>query len=719
MCYRATSWGSSAILLYIFNNLVLDTGRRELRNGTDLVRVEPQVFDLLEYLIKNRDRVVTRDDLFGSVWKGRIVSDATLSSRISAARSAIGDTGTEQCLIRTLPRKGLRFVGTVREQTEAPGSPAAAVSGVAGEPRKIAAIMAVDIAGDSRVAGSEEDRTLARLGTLRSGLIEPVISVHRGRIVKRTGDGALVEFRTTVEAVRCALEVQTGMLERNVGMPEDRRIELRMGIHVGDVVEETDGELLGDAVNVAACLERLGEPGGLILSEDAYRQVRDRIAEAFVDLGEQPLKDVARPVRVFGHAPHFSGAGSELGTHVSPLPLPARPSIAVLPFQNMSSDPEQDYFADGIVEDITTRLSRTRWLFVIARNSAFTYKGRAVDIRQVGRELGVRYVVEGSVRKAGTRVRITGQLIQAESGQHIWANQFDGELADIFELQDRVTSSLVAAIEPSLRQAEIERALGKPTEHLDAYDHYLRALPYFYTLTKDGMSRAIALLEQAITADPAFALAKASVARCYAWRNPQGWATTPDLERTTAIRLGREALAEGGNDPSILWMVGFVKWQLKVDFDGALDLYERSLAINPNCAPALTVRGWALAWAGRSNEAIPSLLQALRLSPLDPEMFFAMSALGSAYMLSGRFEEGLKWTTRAIRERPGFAPSLRFHAICLARLGRTREAHETVDHLLQLEPGLGLTLLEQRAPIFHAKPMAFYLESLRAAGMPD
>ena len=358
----------------------------------------------------------------------------------------------------------------------------------------------------------------------------------------------------------------------------------------------------------------------------------------------------------------------------------------MLPFQNMSGDPEQDYFADGIVEDITTRLSRIKWMFVIARNSAFTYKGRAVDVRQVGRELGVRYVVEGSVRKAGTRMRITGQLIQAETGQHIWADIFDGELADVFELQDQVTASLVAAVEPSLRQAEIERARSKPTGPLDAYDHYLRALPHFYTLSQSGMSRAIALLEQAIAIDPNFALGKAFVARCYAWRNPQGWAQAPEQERETAIRLGREALEEGADDPSVLWMVGFVKWQLRVDLEGALELYDKSLAINPNCAQALTVRGWAHAWAGRSDEAIPSLLQALRLSPLDPEAFFAKSALGCAYMLTGGFEEGLKWTTRALRERPGFAPALRFHAVCLAQLGRSREARETVDHLLQLEP---------------------------------
>jgi adenylate cyclase len=707
-------------LLYGFENFVLDTSRRELRGGEVLVRVEPQVFDLLEYLIVHRDRVVTRDDLFDSIWKGRIVSDATLSSRISAARSAIGDTGERQQLIRTLPRKGFRFVGAVREEpseTRAP-SLAAPNQGATSESRKIAAILSADIAGYSRLAGADEDRTLARLRTLRSDLVDPTISVHRGRVVKRTGDGALVEFRSAVDAVRCAIEVQTGMLERNVGLPEDRRIEFRIGIHVGDVVEEADGDLMGDAVNIAARLEGLCESGGIFLSEDAYRQVRDKLADGFVDLGERTLKNIVRPMRVFGISSLSASAGSGRPAPETSLALPARPSIAVLPFQNMSGDPEQDYFADGIVEDITTRLSRIKWMFVIARNSAFTYKGRAVDVRQVGHELGVRYVVEGSVRKAGTRMRITGQLIQAETGQHIWADTFDGELADVFELQDQVTASLVAAVEPSLRQAEIERARSKPTGHLDAYDHYLRALPHFYTLSQSGMNQAIALLEQAIAIDPAFALAKAFVARCYAWRNPQGWASAPEKERETAIRLGREALEEGADDPSVLWMVGFVNWQLRVDLEGALELYDKSLAINPNCAQALTVRGWALAWAGRSDEAIPSLLQALRLSPFDPEAFFVMAALGCAYMLTGGFEEGLKWTTRALRERPGFAPALRFHAVCLAQLGRSREARETVDHLLQLEPGLDLAVLEQRAPIFDAKLMSFYLDSLRKAGMP-
>jgi adenylate cyclase len=391
----------------------------------------------------------------------------------------------------------------------------------------------------------------------------------------------------------------------------------------------------------------------------------------------------------------------------------------VLPFLNLGGDPEQEYFSDGITEDIITALSRVKWFFVIARNSSFTYKDRAVDEKQVARELGVRYVLEGSVRKAGDRVRITGQLIQAETGLHIWADRFDGELADIFGLQDQVTASVVAAIEPSLRQAEIDRARRKPTEKLDAYDLYLRALPHFYTLTREGVDKAIALLDRAIAIDPHFALAKALAARCYAWRNPQGWAAAPEEEKATAIRLGREALQDGGDDPSVLWMVGFAMWQLCVDLERALDLYDRSLALNANCSQALALRGWALATAGRLDEATASLLQPLRLSPVDPEAFFTMSALGWTHLMAGRFDEAVKWTSRALRERPAFAPALRFHAVGLIGLGRVDEARNTVAYLLQLEPGLTASRLRRRAPVFDVRLMNVYLDGLRKAGLPE
>jgi TolB-like protein/Flp pilus assembly protein TadD len=424
------------------------------------------------------------------------------------------------------------------------------------------------------------------------------------------------------------------------------------------------------------------------------------------DVGEAQAPGA--PAAEHGHAPPDPA-----------LSLPGKPSLAVLAFDNMSGDPEQQYFSDGITEDIITALSRVKWFFVIARNSSFAYKGRSVDVKQVARELGVRYVLEGSVRKAGERVRITGQLVQAETGIHIWADRFDGEASDVFDLQDKVVMSVVAAIEPSLRLAEIERARRKPTEKLDAYDWYLRALPHFYTLTREGVDEALVLLDRAVAIDPRFAMAKALAARCYAWRNPQGWAAAPEAEKATAVRLAREALQEGGDDPSVLWMTGFALWQLRVDLEGALELYDRSLALNANCPQALALRGWALATAGRLEEATASLLQALRLSPFDPEAFFTMSALGWTYLMAGRFEEAVKWTAGALRERPAFAPALRFHAACLVELGRLGEARDTVARLLQLEPALTASKLRRRAPIFDARLMDAFLDALRKAGLPE
>src|SRR6201993_2296661 len=342
------------------------------------------------------------------------------------------------------------------------------------ESRKLAAILVADVVGFSRLAGADEDRTLARLRALRSDLIDPTIAVHKGRVVKRTGDGAIVEFRSVVDALRCAIEIQNSMIERNTGLPPERRIEFRIGIHLGDVVEESDGDLMGDGVNIAARLEGVAQPGAICLSEDAFRQVKSRLDLAISDLGETKLKNIAEPIRVYslqlGNATAKAAALVRPATSTAPaLSIPEKPSIAVLPFQNMSGDPEQEYFADGIVEDIITALSRFKSLFVIARNSSFTFKGKAVDIKKVGQELGVRYVLEGSIRKAGGRVRITGQLIDAASGAHLWADKFDGSLEDVFDLQDRITMSVVAAIAPKLDQAEIERSKRKPTEKLDAY----------------------------------------------------------------------------------------------------------------------------------------------------------------------------------------------------------------------------------------------------------
>src|SRR5271169_1472913 len=361
--------------------------------------------------------------------------------------------------------------------------------------RRLAAILAADVAGYSRLMGADEEGTLERLKALRRELLDPKIAEHHGRIVKTTGDGLLVEFASVVDAVRCAGAVQQAMPERDTGVAADSRIELRIGINLGDVIVEGD-DLYGDGVNIAARIEALADAGGVFVSNTVHDHVRDRLPFVFEDLGEQQVKNIARPVRVYRVR---DVDAKSLSAPAQPtLPLPDKPSIAVLPFANMSGDPEQEYFADGMVEEITTAISRLPWLFVIARNSSFTYKGHMVDVKQVGRELGVLYVVEGSVRKAGNRVRISGQLINTTTGAHIWADHFDGALDDIFALQDQVSSGVVGAIEPRLRLSEIERAVRKPTESLDAYDLYLRALAEFRNWTPEGWRDAIDLLRRAL-----------------------------------------------------------------------------------------------------------------------------------------------------------------------------------------------------------------------------
>src|SRR4029453_564537 len=406
--------------------------------------------------------------------------------------------------------------------------------------RRLAAILAADVAGYSRLMGADEEGTHAALKVYRREIIDPKITEHRGRIVRIIGDGLLVEFASVIAAVRWAAEVQRAMGERNAAPPPDKRIEFRMGINAGDIIiEGTD--IWGDGVNVAARLEALAEPGGICVSGRVQEHIHGSLEIAFEDIGEQQLKNIVRPVRVY--RVRLKGA-----TKAAPAQPPHKPSIAVLPFNNMSGDPEQEYFADGMVEEITTALSRTRWLFVIARNSSFTYKGRAVDVKQVGRELGVRYVLEGGVRKAADRVRITAQLIDASTGAHLWADRFDGSLAGIFELQDQGTASVGAAIAPRLEQAEVERAKHKPTESLDAYDYFLRGIASLHSCTKESNDEALRLFTKAIALDPDFASAHGMAAYCYAWRKSNGWMVDPEGETVEAVRLARRAAELGWDD---------------------------------------------------------------------------------------------------------------------------------------------------------------------------
>jgi len=449
--------------------------------------------------------------------------------------------------------------------------------------RRLAAILAADVAGYSRLIGADEEGTLNRLRALRAEVIDPKIAEHHGRIVKTTGDGLLIEFASVVDALRCAAEIQAGVAESNAPLPADKRIDLRIGINMGDIVVE-DGDIFGDGVNIAARLEALAEPGGICISARVQEDAAGKLDLVFEDIGEQQLKNIARPVRVYRVVTAVRPAMPQPG---SDPPLPDKPSIAVLPFANMSGDPEQEYFADGMVEEIITALSRIRWLFVIARNSSFAYKGQAVDVKQVGRELGVRYVLEGSVRKAGGRVRITAQLIDVTNGTHLWADRFDSPLEDVFDLQDKVASSVAGVIEPALQAAEIHRSAARPTTDLSAYDLYLRALAALYPNTRERTFEALGLLEQAIAIDRHYAPALAWAAICYMGLVRDGWAEEPGVSRHKGIDLARRALEAGENDPRILANAANALAVFGEDIGAMIGLVDRALTLKPELCPRL------------------------------------------------------------------------------------------------------------------------------------
>jgi TolB-like protein len=523
-------------LLYCFEKCAIDTDRRELRRGAELIPLEPKVFDLLVYLIQHRERVVSKDDLLASLWDGRVVSESALSTRINAARSAIGDSGEEQRLIKTLPRKGVRFIGDVREE----------------EPTK------------------------------------------RG---------------------------------------------------------------------------------------------------AIADVSAQAQKP--------------------------PFPLPDRPSIAVLPFANMSGDPEQDYFAEGMADEIITALSRCAWLFVIARNSSFTYRGRTVDVRQVGRELGVRYVIEGSVRRSGNRLRFIGQLVDATTGAHIWADRFDGELSDVFQLQDRFTESVVAAIGPELQLAEIERVRHKPATHLDAYDLLLRAQQLEYEFIPASLATAIEYLKRAMAIDPSYAPAMALGAYCYIERSLQGWAQNLTEERREAACLAARAAEFARGDSNVLWMCAFAVWNLAMDTTRAKELAHRSLAINPNSAMALNILAWIETCDGNPGKGLELFRRAERLSPRDPRGWFISTGLAAAHFFEDRLDEAALWAQKALLDNPRFAVAHRFLAASLARQGQADKAAAVMREILDIEPDLTLTKLRARLMFMSDWCWVRFSDGLRGAGLSE
>ena len=574
--------------------------------------------------------------------------------------------------------------------------------------RRLAAILAADVAGYSRLMGADEEGTLAQLKAYRRELVDPKIAEHRGRIVKTTGDGALVEFASAVDAVRCATDIQRTMAERNAAIPKDRRIEFRIGINVGDIIID-ESDIYGDGVNIAARVESLASPGSICISDNGYQQIKGKLALDVSDMGEQQLKNIAQPIRVYG-------VRYEAASARPALTLPDRPSIAVLPFQNMSGDPEQDYFCDGMVEDIITGLSRIKWLFVIARNSTFTYKGRAVDVKQVSRELGVRYVLEGSVRKVADRVRITGQLIDAETGAHVWAERYDRKHDDIFALQDEITLSVVGAIEPRLRLAEVERAKRKRPDSLDAYDLVLQALPDVYSRMPEPSAKALELLERAIALDPTYALAQACAAQCHHSIFLRGG--LHEENRAASIRHAEAAITHGQDDALALSFAGFAIGMDRHDRAAAFAAFEAALAISPSSALTYIQGSIVLVFAGETERAIEWGERGLRLSPLDPWRSSAFLSFAFAKFHLGQYEEAIAEARKSVQSSPGFSIPYVALVAPLAKLGRLEEARAAAARVLELQP---VFRYDHFLAGVNCEPTlaAALSEALCAAGLPE
>jgi TolB-like protein/class 3 adenylate cyclase len=583
--------------------------------------------------------------------------------------------------------------------------------------RRLAAILAADLAGYSRLMGENEEGTHKRFHWLRHNIIEPLISGHRGRLVKLTGDGLLVEFQSVVDAVKCAAAWQQQISDCEQGRELDQQFLFRIGINLGDIIFDNN-DIYGDGVNIAARLETFADPGGIAVSAIVHQNVKSKVELVFEDLGERAMKNIREPVHIY-RIVRLKDEALAKETLRATLTLPDKPSLAVLPFENLSGDREQDYFADGMVEEIITALSRLRWLFVIARNSSFTYKGRAVDVKQVGRDLGVRYVLEGSVRKAGNRVRIAGQLLDTSNGAHLWADRFDGELKDIFDLQDQVTSNVVGAIAPKLEQAEIERSKRKPTENLDAYDYFLRGMAAFHKWTREANIEALSLFYRAIDRDESFASAYGMAARCYSQRKTSGWVDNRSEEIAETARLARRTVEVGKDDALALCTAGISLVYVVGERDGAA-LIERALVLNPNLAWAWLFSGWVKLWLGEPEAAIERVNHALRLSPQDPHIFSMQSAIACAHFFASRYSEAYRWAEAAVREQPNMLLATCVAAASAALADRQTEAKKAIAKVRALDPELRISNLANLFPIEPSQQnLARWADGLRKAGLQD
>jgi adenylate cyclase len=690
----ADEWSST--LLYSFEDFSLDTARRQLRRSGALSSVQPQVFDLLEYLIRNRERVVTKDDLLAAVWNGRIVSESAVSTRINAARSAIGDSGEEQRLIRTEYGKGIRFVGVVREEEETV--------------RKLAAIFAADVEGYSRLMGQDEVGTLRQLTASRV-ILDERIATYRGRIFGSAGDSVVADFASAIDAVQCAVAVQKAMAKDSAARPAAEQMRFRIGVHVGDVLVQGEN-LFGDGVNIAARLEALAEPGGICISGTVRDEIGTKLPVAFTDLGQQQVKNIARPIRAY-HVREEASAPAEV---LSP-PLPDKPSIAVLPFENLSRDPEQEYFADGMVEEITTALSKVRWFFVIARNSSFIYKGRAVDVKQVAQELRVRYVLEGSVRKAGDRVRVSAQLIDATTGNHIWAERYERQLADVFAVQDEITERVVAAIEPQLYAAEHFRSSRKPPESLDAWECVVRALSFVGQDTRPGLTAAEALCRRAIAIAPGYGQAHSLLAWILVRLTSRSGGDL-SMVLPEASAEARTALDLDEQDPWAHLTHGVVLWRMRRHGE-AERAFRRALVLNPNFALAHAYLSLPLGVQGAIKGAVESAQTAVRLSPSDLLVGIQASlAMAQAYFSSGNYVDSMVCARLTIERSPEFQPA-HFMLIASAALqGDMSAASGALATLLGLRPSFSVAWISENMA-FVGDALERLLEGLRKAGVPE
>ncbi|MGV8989736.1 MAG: adenylate/guanylate cyclase domain-containing protein [Cypionkella sp.] len=581
--------------------------------------------------------------------------------------------------------------------------------------RRLAAILAADVVGYARLMQADEAATLSALKVRWRDVLSPGVAHHRGRVVKVMGDGVLVEFGSAVDAVECAVDLQSKFAEANAGLTEARRIALRIGINLGEVIVE-GGDIYGDGVNIAARLEGIAAPGGICVSAKVFAEVKGKVELVFADAGQVALKNIALPLQVY----NIAQAGQDRVSAPQPAQLPlGKPSIAVLAFQNMSGDPEQDYFADGVVDDIITALSRRTQLFVVARNSSFSYKGRAVDIKQVGRELGVRYVLEGSLRRAGDRLRITAQLIEAATGAHLWAERYDGVLADVFDLQDQITASVVGAILTTLEFAEIELSQRKAPSNLDAYDHYLRGYACHHQWTIEASVEALSQFRKAIKLDPSYAPAYAFAAQCYVMRKIVSSGSLSADDTAEAERLALKAVALAPADDIVMQLAASVIGYGVGDVRLGLLLGKRALELNPNSAQAWFIQSWNRLYAGQFDAAIEHCQRAMRLSPRDPLRFQMDVCVAHAHFTAGRPAEALVWAENAISKRSANPDALIVLVASLARLGREQEAEEAFAHYLKLDPLCNLRNLPKSMPFVHPEHLELWTVALRRSGAPE